>query len=71
MQLNVKIREFAKQKGFYKLHLLKQMKQLGATKRGLLSNPSLIDPPDYKVTLIKKKKLSLVEIEKDMNEVYQ
>jgi hypothetical protein len=63
---NTKITELIKQKGAYKLHLKKEMKVQGLNKRSLVSNPGAVEPPTYKLGLVKSKTLNLREIESDI-----
>jgi hypothetical protein len=52
---NSKITELAKMKGFYKLHLKKEMKARGIKKRQMLQQPELVEPPMYRYMLVMKK----------------
>ena len=52
---NSKITELAKMKGFYKLHLKKEMKARGIKKRQMLQQPDLVEPPMYRYMLVMKK----------------
>ena len=56
---NSKITELAKMKGFYKLHLKKEMKARGIKKREMLQQPELVEPPMYRYMLVMKKQLNL------------
>ena len=55
--------ELIKQKGAYKLHVKKEMKAQGLNKKQVVASPSTIEPPTYKLGLLKKKTLNLREIE--------
>ena len=66
VKLNSQITELVKKKGFYRLHLKKEMAIKSLKKNDIIQNPSLIDPPIYREMLIFKKKLSLKEIEEEI-----
>jgi len=66
VKLNTNITDLIKQKGAYKLHLKKEMKAQGLTKKQIVSNPSAIEPPTYKLGVMKKKTLNLREIESEI-----
>jgi hypothetical protein len=65
---NSKITELAKMKGFYKLHLKKEMKARGIKKRQMLQQPEMVDPPMYRYMLVMRKQLNLSEIEREIKE---
>ena len=66
--LNQGIRELVKQKGFYKLHIKKQMKAHNLTKKRVVANPQLIEKPVYKVGILKKKTLNLLDIQQEIRD---
>lgn len=67
VELDKKIKELSKQRGFYKLYLKKQIKEKGIKKEDLKSNPQLIPPPQVSDGLFKKKTLSLKALEDELN----
>jgi hypothetical protein len=54
VKFNSKITELVKMKGFYKLHLKKEMKARGIKKRQVLQNPLIIEPPIYRKWIVIK-----------------
>ena len=68
VSLNSRITELVKLKGYYKLHLKKEMKARGIKKRQLLQQPDQIEPPIYRSMLVIKQQLNLREIEKEIRE---
>lgn len=66
VKLNSKTTELVKKKGVYKLHLKKEMKARGLTKRQVLAKPDIIEPPIERHMYVIKRQLNLREIEAEI-----
>jgi hypothetical protein len=71
VELDKKIKELSKDKGFYKLYLKKEMKLRGLKKEAVKSNPLIIPPPEVSAGLLKKRQLNLKSIEDETNLTFQ
>lgn len=71
VELDKKIKELSKHRGFYKLYLKKQIKAKGIKKEDLKANPQLIPPPEVKDGFFKKKTLNLKSIEDELNATFK
>ena len=55
VKLNQQIQELVKQKGFFKLHAKKEMKAKGYKKAQVVSQPELIEDPQYRTGVMSSK----------------